>query len=142
MKLIFDYEWEQFDVETAFLYGDLEETLYMELPEGYDDYVREVHGYEISKTTHCVLLEKAIYGLVQAARQWSKRFKRGLKEIGFKPNPADPCSFVRDKDGEKTFIIIYVDDGLIIGSQKNILEVKSKLEKIFSIGESKEFYWM
>ena len=47
------------DVEVAFLNGDLEETIYMEMPKGI-----ETDG------TEAVLLQKSMYGLVQAARQF------------------------------------------------------------------------
>ena len=38
-------------------------------------------------------LDKAIYGLVQAARQFWKKLTSKLKEAGFKPNIVDPCLF-------------------------------------------------
>jgi hypothetical protein len=60
----------QFDIETAFLYGKLEEDLWMIIPEGYERYVKEKHKKDINATTHCLKLTKAIYGLVHAARQW------------------------------------------------------------------------
>jgi len=47
------------DVETAFLHGDLEEEIYMNLPDGMEGMDDE-----------CLLLLKALYGLVQGARQW------------------------------------------------------------------------
>jgi Reverse transcriptase (RNA-dependent DNA polymerase) len=65
----------QFDIETAFLYSDLDEEIYMRIPEGYVRYMLEVHKITIDTSTHMNLLKKAIYGLVQAARQWWKKFK-------------------------------------------------------------------
>ena len=64
------YEWvmEIVDVETAFLYGDLEEEIYMKMPTGIEMYLEREIGKE-----ECLLLSKSIYGLVQAARQfWLK----------------------------------------------------------------------
>ena len=60
------------DVDTAFLYGELLEDIFMDIPEGmtaFDD--------------KCLLLLKSLYGLVQAARQWYKRFIEILKKIRF-----------------------------------------------------------
>jgi hypothetical protein len=57
----------QFDIETAFLYGNLVEELWMELPEGYSSFRKEKYKDEIDRTKHCLRLTKAIYGLVQAA---------------------------------------------------------------------------
>jgi len=68
------------DVESAFLYGDLDKEIYMDLPNG-------MMGFE----DECLLLLKAIYRLVQAARQWHKKLIDVLKKIGFKGGIADPC---------------------------------------------------
>ena len=60
-----DWDVWQMDVKTAFLNGSLEETIYMEQPEGY-----AVKGKE-----HMVWkLKKAIYGLKQASRSWNQCF--------------------------------------------------------------------
>jgi hypothetical protein len=60
----------QFVIETAFLYGKLEEDLWMAIPEGYERYVKEQHNKDINTKKHCLKLTKAIYGLIQAARKW------------------------------------------------------------------------
>jgi hypothetical protein len=60
----------QFYIETAFLYSELDEEIYMRLPDGYVKYMLEVHNVKIHPSTHVLLLKKAIYGIVQAARQW------------------------------------------------------------------------
>ena len=78
MKALMGLERRQFDIETAFLYGELDEEIWMQLPEAYPDFLREVYPYQeevIHPTTHCVRLKKALYGLVQAARQWWRKFK-------------------------------------------------------------------
>jgi Reverse transcriptase (RNA-dependent DNA polymerase) len=51
------------DVETAFLHGELEEEIYMQVPKGHEEVFEENKDI-------CLKLQKAIYGLVQAARQW------------------------------------------------------------------------
>ena len=71
-----------FDVETAFLLGELEEELYMDCPPGLE-----------CEEDDCVLLHKSIYGLVQAARQFNKFWNKLMKKLGFKTSPADPCLF-------------------------------------------------
>jgi Reverse transcriptase (RNA-dependent DNA polymerase) len=68
----------QFHIETAFLYSDLDEEIYMRIPEGYARYMLEVHNKMIDPSTHVLFLKKAIYGLVQVARQWWKKFKEAL----------------------------------------------------------------
>ena len=56
------------DVETAFLHGELDEEIFMESPEGL--------GH--NKDEDCVKLEKAMYGLVQGARQYFVKFTKAL----------------------------------------------------------------
>ena len=55
------------DIDNAFLNGDLEHEIYMAMPEGYVECVEQVEENEALK------FEKAIYGLVQAARQFFKK---------------------------------------------------------------------
>ena len=55
------------DIDNAFLNGDLEHETYMTMPEGYAECVEQVEENEALK------FEKAIYGLVQAARQFFKK---------------------------------------------------------------------
>ena len=111
------------DVETAFLEGDLEEEIYMELPEGYKEFDPTVEDDEY------VLLEKSIYGLVQAARQWWKKLVKTLKKIGFKGGCPDPCLYTkRDKNG-LVIIALYVDDCLCIGHDKAIEETIKQLKQ-------------
>ena len=135
LKLLLKLYAGQFDIETAFLYGDLDEELWMELPEGYCEFIKEVYGDIISADTHCLLLLKALYGLVQAARQWWKKFKEVMNSIGYLPSPADPCLFLKQsKDKKKSsFVIIYVDDGGIFGSKEDVDELIKALGKDFKV---------
>ena len=55
-----DWEVRHIDVKTAYLNGDLDKEVYMEIPEGFDNY----NGGKV------LLLRKALYGLKQAGRQW------------------------------------------------------------------------
>ena len=65
MMLYHGCDLEIVDVETAFLYGDLDEEIYMKIPPGFAKYL----GTEVEKE-ECLILLKSIYGLVQAARQF------------------------------------------------------------------------
>jgi len=124
----------QFDIETAFLYGDLDEEIWMELPDGYIEYLQKVHNLFISKLTHCVKLLKALYGLVQAARQWWKKFKEVMAALSFVPSKADPCLFVKTNEKQiSSFVIIYVDDGGIFGTPEVIESILKALSKDFKV---------
>src|SRR5690606_32176623 len=75
----------QIDVTTAFLHGDLAETIYMQQPPGYVDVVKQ---------DHVCLLKKAIYGLKQAGRQWNIKLKQVLIKFGFQQFFSDLCMFI------------------------------------------------
>ena len=125
--LINDWDSQVIDVETAFLYGNLEEEIYLKCPEG----LSEVQNIEEGD---CLLLKKSIYGLVQAARQWWKLFVEYLtKQVGFKKSYVDPCLLILEMVEGKVFFCIYVDDALIVGNKKVIEFVIQKIEERFSI---------
>ena len=65
------------DVETAFLYGDIEEELFMKSPVGMEEI------YPGSSPESCYQLKKGIYGLCQAARQFWKKFVDTIKKEPF-----------------------------------------------------------
>ena len=72
-KMIWNLSAKIIDVETAFLHGELEEEIYMEAPE----------GSELNRAEDCLLLVKAIYGLVQASRMYFIYFIKILRKLGF-----------------------------------------------------------
>jgi hypothetical protein len=79
-KLIWNLEAPISNVETKFLNSELQEEIYMNIPESM--------SYD---SKHCLLLTKTIYGLVQSAREFYKKLMSILKLIGFKANKYDPC---------------------------------------------------
>jgi hypothetical protein len=135
----------QFDVVTAFLYGILEEALFMDMPEGYIQYLMKKYpDMKYNAEEYCLLLLRALHGLVQAARQWCKKITNIFATLNFYPSPADPCLFVyKRKDSEPpAFIILYVDDEAIIATEELIEEVLSALSKLVEIkdfGKIKHF---
>lgn len=100
----------QMDVTTAFLNSDLSEEVYMKQPEGYTEGSAEL----VCK------LQKSIYGLKQASRQWNKRFNNFLESNDFKKLESDNCLY-KSKDNN-IYLAIYVDDILITGN--NITEIE------------------
>ena len=80
----FDLELHQMDVKMAFLNGDLEEEVYMKQPEGFSS----------SDGEHLVCkLQKSIYGLKQASRQWYLKFHNVISSFGFFENGMDQCIY-------------------------------------------------
>ena len=60
-------------------------------------------------------LRKSIYGLKQASRSWNHRFDQAVKSFGFDQNLEEPCVYKRGEGKSVVFLIIYVDDMLLIG---------------------------
>lgn len=101
----------QFDVKAAFLYGDLEEEIYMSQPIGFDDGSGKV----------CRLL-KSLYGLQQASRCWNKKFTSFNKQFDFNALQSDPSVFVHSKNGNTIILAIYVDYGLMAASNERCMK--------------------
>ena len=79
------------DVETAFLYGDIEEEIFMKSPIGMEEIDPG------SSPEDCYQLKKGIYGLCQAARQFWKKFVDTIKKesFGFQVSPQIPACYLR-----------------------------------------------
>lgn len=121
----YDYEIWQMDVKTTFLNGRLDEDIYMAQPEGF---VNPEFPKRVCK------LQRSIYGLKQASCQWNKRFDAEIKSFGFNQNLDEPCVYHKAIGSNVTFLIMYVDDILILGNHiPSLKEVKSYLGKGFSI---------
>ena len=121
----YDYEIWQMDVKTAFLNGRLLEDVYMTQPEGF------VCPEEPEKVCK---LQRSIYGLKQASRSWNHRFDEVVKEFGFSQNEDEPCVYKKVSGSTIVFLVLYVDDILLIGNDIPTLEiVKSWLGKSFSM---------
>ena len=133
-----DLEVVQFDVQTAFLYGKLDETVFMEVPDGVD------LGARTSGSVVCQL-ERSLYGLKQSPRCWNRRFTEFLSEFEFKECEADKCVFVGEFEGEIVYLALFVDDGLIASRKKETLNrIVSRLSQTFkvTIGDSSVFVGM
>nr|GEU83053.1 retrotransposon protein, putative, Ty1-copia subclass [Tanacetum cinerariifolium] len=121
----YDYEIWQMDVKTAFLNGHLSEEVYMVQPKGFVD---TKHPNKVCE------LQCFIYGLKQASRSWNKRFNVEIKKIGFSHNPDEPCVYLKASGSSFAFLILYVNDILLMGNNITMLqEVKSWLYKCFSM---------
>ncbi|KAL8160866.1 hypothetical protein V2J09_012355 [Rumex salicifolius] len=126
----FDLELHQMDVKTAFLNGSLEEEVYMSQPEGF---------VEDGKEDLVCLLRKSIYGLKQASRQWYIKFHDTITAFGFTENIVDQCIYLKVSGSKFAFLVLYVDDILIAGSDLSLLkETKSFLSSNFEMKDMGE----
>lgn len=114
-----DWPLHQFDVKNAFLHGDLDEEIYMELPPGCNN--------SSSDDVVCKL-KKALYGLKQSPRAWFGRFCLAMKSYGFNQSDSDHTLFLKGKQGKLTCLIIYVDDMIITGN--DLYEIRRLEERL------------
>ena len=126
-------ELHQLDIKTAFLNGELEETIYMQQPEGYSE----------GGANMVCLLRKSLYGLKQAPRAWNRRLKQELEDMGFTASDADPSLFTAQLKSGTVYILVYVDDILVAAnSLADIKSIKNRLASTFKLtdlGEAKYF---
>ena len=117
------------DVETAFLYGDIEEEIFMKSPVGMEEIDPG------SSPEDCYQLKKGIYGLCQAPRKFWRKFVDTIKKepFGFTVSPPDPCMLFKENNLGIYIIIMYVDDMLIIGKKEQIQEFATVIQKEFSV---------
>jgi hypothetical protein len=108
MSLATNLDWplHQFDVKNAFLHGDLEEEVYMDVPPGYT---------ANSESKVVCKLQRALYGLKQSPRAWFGRFSLAMKKYGYIQSNSDHTLFLKHQLGKVTALIIYVDDMIITG---------------------------
>jgi hypothetical protein len=109
----YDLELHQMDVKSAYLNGDLQETIYMRQPEGY---------VQKGKESLVLKLHKSLYGLKQAGRTWNTKMDSTLKSHGFTALDADQCIYIRRQHSIFLLVSLYVDDLLIACNQ--LVELK------------------
>lgn len=118
----FDMYIHQMDVKSAFLNGDLDEDIFMVPPEGFEK------GNKVCK------LQKAIYGLKQASRMWNEKFNDFVIRIGFKRCASDYCLYAKIINGIRCYILLYVDDLLIVcDDEKMIQTIRNLMQKEFEM---------
>ncbi|CAA7028521.1 unnamed protein product [Microthlaspi erraticum] len=107
-----DWPLHQLDVKNDFLYGDLEETVYMHQPPGFVDK---------TKPNHVCLLKRSIYGLKQAPRAWYNRFATYARKIGFHQSKLDQSLFIMSHGSDIAYLLLYVDDIVLTASAPSLL---------------------
>ncbi|KAJ1305493.1 hypothetical protein OPQ81_000500 [Rhizoctonia solani] len=122
----------QLDIKTAFLHGILDEEIYMEPPEGFED-----------DKNYVWRLNKAFYGLKQAARAFYQQLRKVLEKIGFTHCETDHAVFILRDDEKLAIILAHVDNMQLAGKPFEFLEsIKAEMEKSFELvdlGEPKKF---
>ena len=115
----------QFDVKTAFLYG--------ELPAHQNVYLLPPTGITIPPG-HVLKLIKAMYGLKQAPLMWNRHLHNSLTKLGFSRSQLDPCVYFKRKQGIFLILAVVVDDIILAASSKQSADdFAEQLRKIYTI---------
>nr|GEY47427.1 putative ribonuclease H-like domain-containing protein [Tanacetum cinerariifolium] len=96
----------QMDVKSAFLYGEIEEEVYVTQPKGFEDPHNPRHVYRVVK---------ALYGLHQAPRAWYARLSTYLLKHHYRRGTIDKTLFLKKDSRHIILVQVYVDD-IIFGS--------------------------
>lgn len=119
------YEIEQLDSKGAFLHAPLPtgETIWLKLP--------VVTGLK-SVSGKIVKLLKLLYRLRQVPRLCYDCFANAVLSLGFKRTDSSFCLFVKMVPNGKVYVVVYVDDVLIIGPPQAVWETKESFKKLFT----------
>jgi len=120
-----ELECHHLDVTCAFLFGDLQESIYMMQPEGF---------IEKGKEDLVCKLNRTIYGLKQSAREWHAKMSDVLIKMGYKQCAADPCLYYKIDENSFSIIGLFVDDVFVLDSNIHRLErTKKYLASVFEM---------
>ncbi|KAJ0567534.1 putative RNA-directed DNA polymerase [Helianthus annuus] len=118
------------DVVTAYLYGTLENDIYMKIPKG----LKLPEALKSTPRDMCsIKLQRSLYGLKQSGRMWYNRLSEYLEKEGYKSDVISPCVFIKRSLLNFTIIAVYVDDINIIGSPEEIEKAAQLLKKEFEM---------
>nr|GEW88739.1 hypothetical protein [Tanacetum cinerariifolium] len=112
----------QMDVKRAFLYGTIEEEVYVCQPLGFEDPDYPDKVYKVVK---------ALYRLHQAPKAWYETLANYLLENSFQREKIDQTLFIKKQKGNILLVQVYVDDIIFGSTNKYLLQVKQKQDGIF-----------
>ena len=118
----------QVDIKTAFLNAELDHTIYMQSPLGFNN-----------DNSYVCKLKKSLYGLKQSARVWNETMDEFLLSINFRKSKVDSCLYIKVEPQGLTIVILWVDDIIILG--KTIILVnnfKTQLKNRFDVKDNGE----
>lgn len=121
------WEIHHLDVKTAFLHGELKETVYVTQPEGFEKKGSEDKVYK---------LNKALYGLRQAPRAWNNKLNHILLELQFTKCSKEPSVYRKEVKGHLLIIEVYVDDLFVTGTNLGIInKFKQEMASTFEMSD-------
>ena len=119
LALVASNKWfiKQLDVNNVFLHGDLNEEVYIVLPP----------GMKSTKPGQVCKLQRSLYGLKQASRQWYAQLSTFLVAHGFKQSVTNYSLFTLKRENSFIALLIYVDDIVLSGNDLSVISHITKL---------------
>ena len=125
---IHDLDMNIIDVKGAYLHGNLDETIYMQQPEGYSD-----------GTPRVCLLQHSLYGLKQSSQAWNKTLDSHLKSLRYYQLNADHCVYIRQTSHKKYDIFsTWVDDFALFYTEGGMTQNKKEIADKWEITDQGE----
>jgi hypothetical protein len=118
------------DTVTAYLYGSLNNDIYIKIPEGYK--MLEAYNSKF-QSIYSIKLQRSLYGLKQSGRMWYNHLSEYLLKEGFENNLTCPCVFIKKLEFGFATIAIYVDDLNIVGTSKELIKIATYLKNEFEM---------
>ncbi|GJX91865.1 putative ribonuclease H-like domain-containing protein [Tanacetum coccineum] len=115
---LLQFKLQKMDVKSAFLYGKIEEEVYVCQPPGFEDPDFPDKVYKV---------EKALYGLHQAPKAWYETLSTYLLDNGFQRGKIDKTLFIRRHKGDILLVQVYVDDIIFGSTNKKLCVAFEKL---------------
>ena len=113
------------NVVTAYLYGSLDNDIYMKIPEGYK--MPETYN-PTSRSMYSSKLQRSLYGLKQSKRMWYNRLSEYLLKEGFENNPICPCVFIKKSESGFVIVAVYVNDLNLVGTLEELTKIANCLK--------------
>lgn len=113
-----------FDIQAAFLNGELSHKVYMKQPKGF------ING----DTSQVCMLIKNLYGLKQGAKEWNKKFDSVIKQAGYMQSENDLCLYKKKDNQEVIYMSNHVDDIVVASTSIQwINDFEKIMNKYFTV---------
>jgi hypothetical protein len=130
----------QIDVKTAYLNGKLEEQVYTRGMYSYIQVYTRMYipeGLERRDDQVCRLV-RSLYGLCESGLCWCEALDAKLREIGCRNGNIDKCLYIYNENGKNIFLMVYVDDIMIMGDERIVDDIKEKIKSKLEITEEED----
>ncbi|RVW57562.1 Retrovirus-related Pol polyprotein from transposon RE1 [Vitis vinifera] len=116
------------NVITAYLYGSMDNDIYMKIPEGFK--LPDANNTK-PRSMYSIKLQRSLYGLKQSGRMWYNHLSKYLLKEGNVNNPICPCIFIKKSETGFAIIAVYVDDLNLVGTPEELTRTTNYLKKEF-----------